>query len=195
MQQRIVLVILRLVGRIHSLHAHVETQNKIVEVQADAQSIAHSQLLVEVIKMKLSARTHLILAYRPHITCIYKQGAAEFPEQLRPVFRVQVQLHVTRLVNEVDASVLLLIFSWSQRAHRPSSHAVGATREVSFLERQYSRVAVGIGHAQSHVQHQLVVMVSQYGVTQVQVALHILRKSDVKQSVLSLFVLRRSKQP
>ena len=58
---------------------------------------------------------------------VYEGGTAELPKQARAQFGVQVKLHVTRLVNKVDASVFLLITAWSQRTNTPSANTICAT--------------------------------------------------------------------
>ena len=48
--------LLRLIGRINGLHTHVETHDKVVEVQTDTQSVAGSQLFEEGARTELSSR-------------------------------------------------------------------------------------------------------------------------------------------
>ena len=61
-QQRIVLVVLRLESRIDGFHTHVETQHEVVEVEAEAQAIADGQLRKEFIDLELSAWLFLLVA-------------------------------------------------------------------------------------------------------------------------------------
>ena len=50
------------VGGIDGLHAHIETQDEIVEVEAQAQTVGHGQLLVELVEAELSAGLFGIVA-------------------------------------------------------------------------------------------------------------------------------------
>ena len=126
MQQRVVLIVVGLVGRVDGFHAQVEAQDEILEVEAHASPIAHRQLLEEMGDAELSSRLVGIVAQGPDVAGIDEQGPAELPEELCAVFGIQVNLHVARLVDEVDASVLLLVLAGSERAHAPSAHAVGS---------------------------------------------------------------------
>ena len=50
------------VGGIDGLHTHVETQDEVVEVEAQAQTVGHGQLLVELVEAELSAGLFGIVA-------------------------------------------------------------------------------------------------------------------------------------
>ena len=188
MKHRIVLVVLGLVSRVDRLHTQVETQDEIVEVQAQAQSIADSQLTGKILEAELSAGLFVVLADGPDITGIHEEGSVEFPEQVRAILGIQVELHITRLVDEVDTSVLFLILSRSQRTHGPSTHTIGTTGEIAFFKGHHGGVAIGIGHAKTSMENQLVVLINHQDMTQIQIALHILRKGDVKHLIMTQFV-------
>ena len=70
------------INRVDSFHTAIHTKNEIVEVQSQADSVGYSDLLVEVLELKLTSRLVGIVAQRPDITCIYEECALEFPKQL-----------------------------------------------------------------------------------------------------------------
>ena len=124
MNNRIVLVTL-LVGGIDGFHAQVETQDEEIEVETKSQAVTDGQLAGQVLETELSARLFVIFAQRPDVTGIDEEGSAELPEQLGAVLHVEVELHVARLVDEVDGSIALLVFARSQRTHAPAAHTIG----------------------------------------------------------------------
>ena len=176
------------IGGVDSLHTHVETQDEIVEVQAQTQSVGHGDLLVELVESELSTGLLSIVTQRPDVTCIDECSTIELPEQERTIFQVEVYLHVTRLIDEVNASVGASEATWSESAHTPSAHAVGTSREVAFLERQHLTITIWPGNADVGVSHQLVVLVELPEAGVVEVELCILRIGNAKERVLSFLV-------
>ena len=61
------------VGGINGLHAHVEAQDEIVEVEPDAYSVGHGYLVVELVERELSLGLTAIVAYRPDISGINEE--------------------------------------------------------------------------------------------------------------------------
>ena len=116
-----------LVGGIDGFHAHIKAQDEIVEIEADAQAIRHGYLLVEGIDLELTSWLVGIITQCPDITTIEEERTIEFPEEVRAVFKIEVELHVTRLVDEVDGSIVALERSRSESADAPSTDGVGAT--------------------------------------------------------------------
>ena len=80
MQQGIVFGLVVLVGWIDSLHAEVEAQDEITEVETHAQTVADGQLTGEVLQTELSAGLNVIRSQSPDITSIDKGCSIEFPE-------------------------------------------------------------------------------------------------------------------
>ena len=175
-----------LVGRIDGLHAHVETQDEVIEVQADAHTVGGGYLLVELIKTELSVRLVGIVAKRPDVARIYKQGSFELPEERGSILGIQVEFQVARLVDEVDAPVVALVSARTQLSYAPTSHRVGTAREISLLEGQHGAVAVRIGHAQVGMQCQGIAVVETEQVGIVEIELGILRIGDVQEGALSM---------
>ena len=116
-----------LVGGIDGFHTHIKAQDEIVEIEADAQAIRHGNLLVEGIDLELTSWLVGIITQCPDITTIEEERTIEFPEEVRAVFKVEVEFHVTRLVDEVDGSIVALERSRSESADAPSTDGVGAT--------------------------------------------------------------------
>ena len=54
----------------NSLHGKVKSQDEIIEIEAEAQTVARSQLLVEGVKMKLSAWLRGVVASIPNVARI-----------------------------------------------------------------------------------------------------------------------------
>ena len=143
------------VGRVDCFHTQVETQDEIVEVQSNAHTVAHSQIVEQSRELELSAWLVLIVAERPDVSCIDKERPVELPKQKRTVFQVHVELHVACLRDEVDLTVLVLITARSQTTHTPSAHTVGTTSKVTLLKGQHLTVAIGIGDAETGMEYQL----------------------------------------
>ena len=137
------------IGGVDSLHTHVEANNEIVEVQTDAQTIADSQLVPELRELKLSARLLFVFTQGPYITGIDEQGTTKLPEQIGTILEIEVELHIARLVDEVDTSVGANELTRTQTAHTPTTHTIGTTREETLLERQDTAVAIGIGNTKT----------------------------------------------
>ena len=62
-----------LIDGIDRLHTHIKAENKEIEIQAKAQTIADSQLIQELRELELSARLVLIIPEVPDITSVNKQ--------------------------------------------------------------------------------------------------------------------------
>lgn len=176
------------VGWVDGFHAHVEPKDEIVEIEPHAQSVCHSQLFVELVEFKLSSRLVFIIPDRPDVAGIHEEGAIEFPEEMGAVLHVEVEFHVSCLVDEVDGSVIPLERARSETSDTPSSDGVGSTRKIPFLERQHGTVAIGICQSESCVHHQRVSVVEGEDMREFEVALDILRECNVEEGVLSLTV-------
>ena len=68
------------VSRVYGLHTSVETQDKIVEVKAQSQSVGSRNLLKEPIETELTARLFGIFSESPDVACIDKSCPVEFPK-------------------------------------------------------------------------------------------------------------------
>ena len=71
---------IRLIRRIDGFHTAIQTQDKIIEIQTKAKAIRDSNLLIELIKLKLSSWLIGIVAQGPNISSIYESCAFEFPK-------------------------------------------------------------------------------------------------------------------
>ena len=100
-----------LVCGIYSLHAHIESQDKIVEIEPHAQTVCRSELVIEFSDIKLSSRLVRIFPQRPNIAAIDEQGTVELPKEVGTILDAEVEFEVTRLIDEVDAAVSSVIFS------------------------------------------------------------------------------------
>ena len=177
------------ISGVDSLHTHVETQDEVVEVQTQTQSVGHGYLFVELVESELSTGLFCIVTQRPDVTRIDECRSIELPEQERTILQVEVYLHVTRLIDEVNASVGASEATGSESAHTPSAHAVGTAREVAFLEGQHLTITVWPGNADVGVGYQLVVFVELPEAGVVEVELCILCIGNAKERVLSFLVL------
>lgn len=93
------------VCRIDGFHSSVESDNEKVKIHAEAYSVAYGNLFVELIKSERTAWLVFIVADSPDVAGIDEEGSIELPKEEGSVFKVEVKLDVTRLVNEVYASV------------------------------------------------------------------------------------------
>lgn len=176
------------VSRIDGLHTEVQTNDKIGKIEAHAQTIGHRNLLVEGVKTKLSTRLLVIVAKCPDVTSIDERRSIQFPEKMRTILEVHVQLYVARLVDKVDATVRATEFARTEATHAPTTHAICATAEIAFLERQNRAIAIGQRHAESKMQGYGVALVDAKTLGEIEVHLGILRIGNVEQRVLSLAV-------
>ena len=137
-----------LIARIDSLHAKVETQDKIAEIHPQAYAIGYCHLLPQAGDFELTARLVSIVTKSPYITGINEEGTLELPKQIATQLGIEVYLHVARLIDEVNATVFAGIAARTERAHTPSANAVGTAREITLLERQH--IAIGIRHGNTN---------------------------------------------
>ncbi len=182
-----VVVFARVCG-VDGLHASIEADDEEVGIHAQSDAVADGYLLEEGVEAELSPWLVGVAAYGPDVACIDKGGSAEFPEEFGAVFEAEVELDVARLVEEVDALVFAVVLAGSEGADRPSSDAVGAASEVSFLEGELVGVAVGAGDAERGVEGERVVFVYAYALGVVEVGADVLGKGDAAEGVLVLAV-------
>ena len=62
MEYGVMLVVVLFVGGVDGLHAEVEAENEVVEVEAQAQTIADGQLTRKVAESELPARLNVVVA-------------------------------------------------------------------------------------------------------------------------------------
>ena len=121
-----VMLVIALIGRIDGLHSAIKTENEVIEVESQAKSIRISYLLVELIPLELSAWLVGIVAERPDVSGINERRAVELPKEMGTKLNVEVELHVARLIDEVNAPVGASELSRAELPHAPSSHRVGS---------------------------------------------------------------------
>ena len=73
-------IVVGFIGRIHSLHAKIETDDEIVKVKAQAESIANGNLRGEIFQGELSTRLFLVIAQSPDVAGIHEEGTTQFPK-------------------------------------------------------------------------------------------------------------------
>ncbi len=120
----------------------VETQYKEIQVKTQSQTICHGNLLIELVKFKLTSRLVFIIPYCPDIPGIYKEGSSEFPEQPCAVFNAGIQLDVPDWFMKLLSPGKEL----GQITYRPSAHTVGAAGEVALLKWKHCCIAVWNGN-------------------------------------------------
>ena len=104
---------------------------------------------------------------------------------MRTILQIQVKLQVTRLRDEVDLAVFLLVSSRPQTSHTPASHTIRTSREITLLEGQDPAIAIRIGDADTDMEHQLVLaQTTQQLPGELEVALHVLRIGDAEEHIL-----------
>ena len=128
MNQRIVSLAV-LVCRIDSLHAGIETQEEIVQVQPETKSIGYRYLLPTCIPSELSSRLVLVVTKRPDIAGIYKEGSVKLPEQVYTQLGTHVKFHVAGLVDKVYIAVVADEGAGTKTSYAPATHTVGTTAE------------------------------------------------------------------
>ena len=171
--------VLLAVGRVHCLHSEVETQDEEVEVEPHAQSVSHGNILEKAAEAKLSSRLVVIVSQSPNVSGINEECARELPEEPCPVLHIQVELHVTRLIDKINSSVLAGKASRAEPPDRPSPDTVCPSREIPLLEGKDVTVAIGVCNANPCMQHELVVIVELYVSREDDVCFHVLCIGDV----------------
>ena len=111
LQERI--FVLAAVHGVHGLHTSVETDNQVVQVETDSQSIGHRQLLVEAVEAERAFLLPFIVADIPDVARIHEDSPIEFPEQVGAVFHIQIELDVARMIDVVHAIGTSLVASWT----------------------------------------------------------------------------------
>ena len=76
----------------------VNADNEEVEVVAQAYTRAHSHLAKHVLKLKLALWPIVVVLQRPHVTSIKEHRSIQIAKQSWSVFKVEEQLHISRLV-------------------------------------------------------------------------------------------------
>ena len=108
MSDRVVLA-WRIVSRVDGLHTCVKAEDEEVEIETKSNAVADGDLLVELVEAEFPFGLVGILSDGPDVTRIDKDGTIDFPEEEGTVFRTEVELDVSALVEEVDLSVGTLV--------------------------------------------------------------------------------------
>ncbi len=99
---------------IDGLHTTIETEDEEVEVEADAKTIGEGNLLIELIKLKLTTRLAGIVANGPDIAGIHENGTLDLPEQLAAELHAGIELDIACLIEEVT---IAWERTWAQITH------------------------------------------------------------------------------
>ena len=187
MCDRVVAVVVG-IGGMDSLHAGIEPQNEVVEVETKAESVRDGYLSPKLIEAELPARLVLVVADGPDVARIDEGRSVQLPEEMGAILHVEVELDVARLVDEVNLSVGTLKAAGTKLADTPATHAVGTAAEVALFVRQNVGVAVGNSDAEGCMQRQRVVLVDEKTLAESHIELGILCVSDFEKRVLPLVV-------
>lgn len=177
------------VGRVDGLHTTIEAEDEVVEIEAKTKAIGNGDLTPEGVEAELTARLILVITHRPDVTGIDKQGTVYLPEHMAAVLGIHVELDVTRLIDEVDATVGTHVGTRAKTTDAPSTHTVGTATEVALLVGQNRAVAIGVCDTKADVHSQRVTLVETETLGKVEVALDIFGIGDVEEGVLALLVL------
>ena len=74
-----IMSVFRLIGWINGLHTKVKSYDEIVEVQAQAKTVAGSHIIQYAREFELSLGLVFIVADGPDVSCVDEQGSVEFP--------------------------------------------------------------------------------------------------------------------
>ena len=166
------------IGWMDGFHAGIEAKDEEVEVHTETESVGYGYLAIEVVETEGASRLVGIVANGPDVAGIDEEGTVELPEEEGSVFDAEVELQVTRLVDEVDTAIGSVVGTWSQRAYRPSSYAVGSSCEIAFLERQDVGITIRISDTDGCMDGYRVVLVDAETLREVEVTLDILCVGD-----------------
>ena len=120
--------------RIVCFHAHIDTHQEILEIQADAGTVGRSNLLVELVELEHAARLVFIVLDGPDVARIHKKAQFNNPEKFGPVLQIDVEADVAALVDEFAQIVVAVIAARTQGAHTPAAHTVGTAAVEAFLK-------------------------------------------------------------
>ena len=137
--------------RMYSLHASVKSENEVIEIETQTQSVCYGYLAPEGVNLELAAGLFSVLAQGPDVSGINKGRAVDFPEQMGAVFGIEVELKVTRLIDEIYSAIAAIETSGTKSTHAPSTDTVGTTAEISLFIWKNGAVAIGIGHSKAKV--------------------------------------------
>ena len=139
--------------RIVCLHTAVETDEEIVEVHAESKPIGCCYLFVEFVETEFSSRLVFVVADCPDVAGIDIGCQFEHPKQFCPVFQVHVQTNVTTLFHEGVHGVVAVETARTERADRPTAHAVGTSGIEPLFKRENRGVAVRNAGSGSNVEY------------------------------------------
>jgi len=177
------------VGWVDGFHAQVESEDEVIEVEPQSQSVGSGELSVESVETELSAGLFGIVSQRPDVAGVDEESSVEFPAQECAIFEVEVEFHIAGLIDEVDSSVGTFERAGAEFSDAPTSHGVGSAGEVSFFEGQDRAVAIGIGHAQTEVQGERVAGIEVEEPGEVGIHLGVLCVGDVEERVFTAGIL------
>ena len=135
----------------YSFHTTIESEDEVVEIEAQTQSIGYCYLAPKTVNLELAAWLLGILAQSPDVTGINKCRSVDFPEQMGTVFGIEVEFEVTRLIDEIYSAIASIETSGTKSTHAPSTHTVGSTAKISLFIWKNGAVAIGIGHSKTKV--------------------------------------------
>lgn len=78
-------------GRVVGLHAEVEPEEEIGEVEPQSGAVGEGELLVEFVEAEQSPRLCFIVADCPDVAGVDEQRPFEHPKKFRPVFNAEFQ--------------------------------------------------------------------------------------------------------
>ena len=142
------------VSGMYGFHATVKTQNEIIKIQADSQPVGHGYLAPKAFQAELATGLFRIIADSPNVARVHKHSPVQFPKQESAILRVEVQLDVARLVNEVDTPVSARETSRPEFPHRPSAHTVRPAAEITLLIGKDRGIAIWVSHPDAKMQSQ-----------------------------------------
>ena len=134
-------------SRVDGFHTAVESNDEVVEIQAQAQTVGDGQFAPKGVEAELSAVGAELSVSGPHVAGIDEGRAFKFPEEGAPIFHREVDFQIARLVDEVDFTVFLHVPTGAELAHVPTAHRIGTAGEIALFVGDDSRVAEGNGDA------------------------------------------------
>ena len=177
------------IGWMNGFHATVEPYDEVVEVETKPHAVGNCYLPPELVEMELSSRLVWVVTNGPNVACIYESRSVQFPEEMRSILYVQVELDVASLVDKVNVSARATESARTKLADTPSADAVGTAAEIAFLVGQDIGVTVWESDAEGCMKCKGVVFIDEETFAEVKVELGILGISDVEERVLSVGIL------
>ena len=121
-----------------NLHTHIKSQQKETKVQTYTCTPVSSNAFTKQVKSeyRIVGISEVAASKSPDVTGINKHSRVHHHKEVRTELNAHIELYITRLVDEINIPIAILVTSRAKRAHSPSAQAICTTGEITFLKRK-----------------------------------------------------------